>query len=96
MDRIRSIGLALDQVALPMAQHLPIFNLWWAHMDAEHFRDLSAPIHTARSRSAGGLALAQTDDQFLAQFTDRQGVDRVVNSLAADVGVSEAGYIHGA
>jgi hypothetical protein len=36
----------------------------------------------------------RTEDQFLAQFTDRQGVDRVVDRLAADVEVFELGEFH--
>jgi len=92
----RGIGLALDQVALPMAWHQPVFDLRRAHVDAEHFRDLAAPIDAARARPATRLALAQADDQLLAQATDRQGVDRVIDRLAADVGLSEAGYVHAA
>ena len=65
-------------------------------MNTDHLRDLTAPIHTARARPARRLALAQADDQLLAQFTDRQGIDRVIDRLATDVGISEAGNVHAA
>ena len=65
-------------------------------MNADHLRDQAAPIHTAIARSARRLALAQADDKLLAQFTDRQGIDRVIDRLATDVGISEAGNVHAA
>lgn len=90
----RGVGLALDQIAFPMARHQAVFDLRRAHMDADHIGNLAAPIHTPRARSARCLALAQTDDQFLAQLTDRQGIDRVIDRLATDVGITQAGYVH--
>ena len=63
-------------------------------MNADHLGDLAAPIHAARARSARGLALAQADDQLLTQLADRQGIDRVIDRLATDVGISEIGYVH--
>jgi len=63
-------------------------------MNADHLWDLTALIHTTGTRSASRFALAQTDDQLLAQFTDQQGIDRVVDRLATDVGISEAGHVH--
>ncbi|VQG03386.1 Uncharacterised protein [Streptococcus pneumoniae] len=92
----RGVGLTLDQVALPMPRHQPVFDLWRAHMNADHFRDLAAPIHATRARPARRLALAQADDQLLAQLADRQGIDRVIDRLTTDVGVSEVGYGHAA
>ena len=71
----RGVGLTLDQVALPMPRHQPVFDLWRAHVNADHLRNLAAPIHAARARSARRLALAQADDQLLAQLADRQGID---------------------
>src|SRR3990167_2155984 len=53
-------------------------------------------IHAARARPARRLALAQADDQLLAQLTDRQSIDGVVDRLATDVGISEVGYVHAA
>ncbi len=64
-------------------------------MDADHVRDLATAIYAARARTAGGFALPQADDQLLAQLADRQGIDRVVDRLAADVGVFEAWGFHG-
>ena len=92
----RGVGLALDQVAFPMSRHQTVFNLRRAHVDADHLWNLAAPINTARARPARCLALTQTDDQLLAQLTDRQGIDRVVDRLATDVGISEIGYVHAA
>ena len=92
----RGVGLTLDQVALPMPRHQPVFDLWRAHVNADHLRNLAAPIHAARARSARRLALAQADDQLLAQLADRQGIDRVVDRLSTDVGISEAGNVHAA
>src|SRR5690606_1443318 len=92
----RGVGLALDQIAFPVARHQPVFDLRRAHMDADHVGNLAAPIHTPRARSARRLALAQADDQFLAQLTDRQGIDRVIDRLATDVGITKAGYVHAA
>ena len=65
-------------------------------MNADHLRNLAAPIHAARARSARRLALTQADDQLLAQLTDRQGIDRVIDRLTTDVGVFQAGDVHAA
>ena len=92
----RGVGLTLDQVALPMPRHQPVFDLWRANMNADHLRDLAAPIHATRARPARRLALAQADDQLLAQLADRQGIDRVIDRLTTDVGISEVGYGHAA
>lgn len=81
-----------------------IFALWWQaildlqrrHVIADHFRDLATLIHTTRARSRGGLTSAHSDDQLLAQFAERQGLDRVADRLATDVGISEIGYVHAA
>ena len=91
----RGVGLALDQIALPVTGHQAVFDLGRAHVDAEHVGDLATSIHPAGARPAGSLALPQTDDQLLAQLADRQGIDRVVDCLAADVGVFEAWGFHG-
>lgn len=89
----RGVGLTLDQIALPVTGHQPIFDLWRMHMDADHVGDLATPIHSARAWLAGCLALLRADDQLLAQFADWQGVDRVVDRLATDVGIFELGGI---
>lgn len=64
-------------------------------MNADHVRDLATAIYAARARTAGGCPLPQADDQFLEQFANRQGIDRVVDCLAADVVVFEAWGFHG-
>src|SRR5690606_889982 len=92
----RGVGLTLDQIAFPMAGHHAILDLRWAHVDADHVGDLTTSIYPARARTAGGFALPQADDQLLAQLADRQGVDRVVDRFAADVGVFEVWKFHGA
>ena len=79
-----------------MARHQTVFNLRRAYVNTDHLRDLSTSIHTARARPARRLALAQADDQLLAQLADRQGIDRVVDRLSTDVGISEAGNVHAA
>lgn len=90
----RGVGLTLDEVAFPMPRHQPVFNLRRAHMNTDHLGDLAAPIRATRARPARRLALAQTDDQLLTQLTHWQGIDRVVDRLATDVGISEARYVH--
>lgn len=57
-----------------MARHQSVFDLRRAHVDTGHFGDLAARIYTARARPARRLALAQADNQLLAQFADRQGL----------------------
>src|SRR3546814_7085546 len=76
-----------------MPRHQPVFNLRRAHMNTDHLGDLAAPIHATRARPARRLALAQTDDQLLTQLTHWQGIDRVVDRLATDVGISQVGYV---
>ena len=63
-------------------------------MNAEHLRYLATSIHAARARPACRFALAQADDQFLTQLADRQGIDRVIDRLTTDVGISKAGNLH--
>ncbi len=59
-------------------------------MDAEHVRDLTAPIRAPRARHALGASLAQAGDEFAAQLPLGLGVDGVVDGLvghmAAGVG----------
>jgi hypothetical protein len=92
----RGIGLTLDQIAFLMPWHQPNFDLWRAHMNADHLRDLPAPIHAARTRPDRRLALAQADDQLLTQLADRQGIDHVIDRLSTDVGISAIWHVHAA
>lgn len=78
----RSVGLALDQVALPMARRQSIFDFRWSHLDTDHVGDLTAPIRTARAWSARALDRYQ----LLTQLAHRQRVDGVVDRLATDSG----------
>lgn len=50
--------------------------------------------HTARMRPACRLTYALTVDKLLAQLTGEQGIDRAVDRLSTDLGISEAGYAH--
>ena len=63
-------------------------------MDTDHVGDLATAIYPARTRPASGLALPQADDQFLAQLANRRSINRVVDRLAADVGVFEVREFH--
>lgn len=90
----RGVGLVLDQVTLPMVGHQAVFDFRRAQVNADHLGNLAAPIYTARTRPACRLTLAQADDQLLAQLSDGQGVDRVIDRRATDVGISEVGYVH--
>ena len=65
-------------------------------MNADHLRDLAAPIHAARARSACRLDLARADDQLRTQLAVRQGIDCAVDRLATDVGISETGNVYAA
>jgi len=90
----RGVSLTLNKVAFPMPRHQSVFNFRRAQVNADHLWNLPAPIHTAKAWSTCRLALAQTKDQLLAQLTDGQGIDRVVDRLATDVGISKTGYVH--
>ena len=59
-------------------------------MDIDHLGNLAASIHAARAWPAGGLALTQAMIGS-SQLADRQGIDRVVDRLAAGEGISEVG-----
>ena len=67
---------------LSVSRHLPALVI--SHVLAHRQR------HTRR------FALAQSDNQLFAQFTDRQGIDRVIDRLATDAGFFKAGYVHAA
>ena len=90
----RGVSLTLNKVAFPMPRHQSVFNFRRAQVNTDHLWNLPAPIHTAKAWSTCRLALAQTKDQLLAQLTDGQGIDRVVDRLATDVGISKTGYVH--
>ncbi|PAV66370.1 hypothetical protein WR25_04289 [Diploscapter pachys] len=92
----RGVGLAFDQVTLPMPRHQAVFNLRRTHMNAHHLRDLVAPINASCTWPARTLALAQAPDQLLAQLTHRQGIDRAIDRLATNVNVFKTGNIHAA
>ncbi len=85
----RCIVLALDQVAFPVARKFTFLHLWRAEVNADHVRNLAAPVDLTTTRLAGRFSLSQTMDQFLSQLTDGQRVDGAVDRFSADVSVSK-------
>ncbi len=75
------ISLAFDEVALPVPGELPVFNLRWTHMDAEHVGNLASSVLAFATQCSFVVGLAQTGDQFPAQLSDGLGVDAVVDRL---------------
>lgn len=75
------VALVVDKVSLQVTGKLPIHDLWWANMDAEHVRNLTAPVLAFASCRAFNKGLAQVGDQFLAQFAHRFSVDPVVDGF---------------
>ena len=59
------IALALDEVAFPVTWKLAVLYLGQAHVDAEHVRDLAAPVLTPAARYALAVGVAQAGDQVL-------------------------------
>jgi len=67
----------------------PVFDLWRANNECWTISGIwPRRSHATRARPARRLALAQADDQLLAQLADRQGIDRVIDRLTTDVGIS--------
>ncbi len=62
------IAFALDQVAFPVPGELAVLDLWRAHMDAQHVRDLAPAVLALAARHALVVGVAQGGDQFFAQF----------------------------
>ncbi len=85
----------LDQVTFPMPRHHSIVDLRGPQMDADHLRDLAAPVVTRRARFTAALALTKTRDQVLAQLTLGVRIDGGVGGLVRDV---QFGFVgpHGA
>ena len=75
------IGLAFDEVALPVPGELPVSNLRWTNMDAGHVVNLASFVLAFAARCSFVVGLAQTGDQFPAQLCDGLGVDAVVDRL---------------
>ena len=77
----RAVMRSLDEIPLPMPGDQPLFNLWRTVMDADHVRDASAPVFTARTGATLGMAKAQPANHFRAQRATRHGVDRSVDGF---------------
>jgi hypothetical protein len=71
----------LDQVILPVAGELPVFNLGWAHMDAQQINDLAAAILALGARPAFEACHAQAGNEFFAQFSCGLGVNDVLDGF---------------
>lgn len=56
----RGIVLAFNQIAFPVAGHLPVVNLGRTHVNTHHVSNLAASINTATARPAGTFTLPQT------------------------------------
>lgn len=75
------VAFTLDEIALPVTGELPILDLRRAHMDAEHVRDLPAPVLPLAARQAFVVGMAQAGDQLAAKLAHGLGVDAVVDGL---------------
>ena len=75
------LGLVFGGVALPMPAELPVFNLRWTRIDAEHVAHLASSVlaFAARCSFVGGSA--HTGDQFPAQLCDGLGLDALVDRI---------------
>lgn len=54
-----------------MPGHEPVVGLGWAHVDADHVGNLSAPVLAGRAGAASTAALSQQGEQLL--FSSLQG-----------------------
>ena len=79
------IARSLDQIALPMARHDATLDFRRVHMAADHVRNGAAPICTPSAQSPTLASLAQAGDQLGTQLTARNGVERGVDGLVADL-----------
>ena len=75
------VTLAFDEITLPVTWKLAVFDLGWAHMDAEHVGNLPTPVLALAAQRALVASLAQVGDQFLAQFAHRLSVNAVVEGF---------------
>lgn len=82
-QRAHGAGVArpLDQVTLPVAGELALGHLGWAHVNAEHVRDLPAPILAFAARGAFVSGLTQAGYQLALELAHGLGVDAVVDGL---------------
>ena len=70
-------ALPFDEITISVTRKLPVFELGWAHMDAEHVGNLPSPALALAARCAPIASLAQVGDQFLAQLAHRLSVNAV-------------------
>jgi len=90
----RCIALAFDQVVLPVPGEFTLFHLVRTEVNADHIRDLVAPIDLPSLRLASHFSLPQAVDQLFSKLSDGQRIDSAVDRFTADVGVSECRDIH--
>ena len=75
------VARSLDEIALPVPRELAVFNLWRAHVDAEHVGDFSTAVLPLAARHSLVVRVAQGGNQLFAQLPHRQGIDAVVDGL---------------
>ena len=75
------IAFPLDEIFFPVPGELAIFNLWRAHMDAQHVGDLASAVLAFATRQSFVVGVAQGGDQFLAQLAHGHGIGAVVDGF---------------
>ena len=75
------IAFPLDEISFPLPGELAIFNLWRAHMDAQHVGDLASAVLAFATRQSFVVGVAQGGDQFLAQLAHGHGIGAVVDGF---------------
>jgi hypothetical protein len=79
------------EAPLPMPGHHAVLDLWRAHMDADHVRDLATPVNTACARQMGAAALTQTGVELAAQLSSGQSIDGGVDHFVGHVACRRVG-----
>jgi hypothetical protein len=75
----------LDEIAFPVARHDGVSDFRWAHVDADHVRDLTTAVHATTAWQARAVAMTQAGDEFAAEFTPSMGIDDGINRSVGHV-----------
>lgn len=75
------VGRTLDQIALPVARKLPVFDLRRAQVDAHHVGDLTSAVLPLAARHALVVGVSQGGDQLSLELSHGLGVGAVVDGL---------------